>query len=139
MADLLLVDDDADVTDVLSDFLRDQGHEVRVAVNGEDGLRLVHERPPELILLDVEMPILQGPRMAYRMFVEDAGQERIPILFLSGIPDLQRIAACVGTKYYLTKPYSLDQLLETICTALYERAAPTYPKGDTHDRLAGKG
>jgi CheY-like chemotaxis protein len=128
MADLLLVDDDADVTDVLSEFLRDEGHEVRLAVNGEEGLRLLREKLPDLILLDVEMPTLSGPQMAYRMFLEDAGREWIPILFLSGIADLPRIAACVGTRYYLLKPYSLDQLLKMMAAALGERAAPTYPK-----------
>lgn len=128
MADLLLVDDDRDVTEVLAEFLEAEGHHVRVASNGKEGLKLLHEHLPDLVLLDVEMPVLDGPRMAYRMFVEDAGRERVPILFLSGVSDLHRVAARVGTRYYLTKPFTLEALLKALDRALHERAAPTYPE-----------
>jgi len=128
MADLLLVDDDHDVTEVLAEFLQAEGHLVRVAENGEEGIKLLNERLPDLVLLDVEMPVLNGPAMAYRMFVENLGRERVPILFMSGVPDLHRVAARVGTRYYLTKPFSLDALLKSLDKALHERAAPTYPE-----------
>ena len=127
MADLLLVDDDRDIADTLADFLRDQGHHIRIAANGADGLRLLGEGYPDVVLLDVEMPVLDGPRMAHRMFLHDLGQERVPILFLSGVADLDRVAAQVGTPYYLPKPFSLDRLLQMLARALRERAAPTYP------------
>lgn len=128
MADLLLVDDDPDITEVLAEFLRDQGHSVRVAANGEEGLRLLGERFPDVVLLDVEMPVLGGPSMAHRMFLQDLGRERVPILFLSGVPDLNQVAARVGTTYYLPKPFSLTRLLEVLDEAVKEHAAPTYPE-----------
>jgi DNA-binding response OmpR family regulator len=127
MADLLLVDDDRDIADTLAEFLSEQGHHVRIAANGADGLRLLDERYPDVVLLDVEMPVLDGPRMAHGMFLHNLGQERVPILFLSGVADLERVAAQVGTPYYLPKPFSLDRLLEMLARALRERAAPTYP------------
>ena len=128
MADVILVDDSPDVQDVLSDFLRGEGHRVRVAGDGLAGLRLVDERIPELALLDVEMPELSGPDMAYGMFVADLGRERVPIIFLSGAADLPLIAASVGTSYYLAKPFSLRALREVLGRALGERASPTYPR-----------
>ena len=127
MAELLLVDDDRDIADTLADFLRDQGHRVRIAVDGEEGLRLLRENCPDVVLLDVEMPVLDGPRMAHGMFLHDLGQERVPILFLSGAADLERVAGRVGTPYYLPKPFSLDRLLQTLARALRERVPPTYP------------
>jgi len=127
MADLLLVDDDRDIADTIADFLRDQGHRVRVAANGAEGLRLLDEGYPDVVLLDVEMPVLDGPRMAHRMFLYDVGREQVPILFLSGVADLDRVAAHVGTPYYLPKPFSLDRLLHMLARALRERMAPTYP------------
>ena len=127
MADLILVDDDTDVRDTLRDCLVLRGHEVRVAANGADGLQLLGERLPELALLDVEMPEVSGPQMAYRMFVDDCGRERIPIVFLSGAADLHLIAARVGTAYYLPKPFTLAALHQMIGRALHERAAPTHP------------
>lgn len=130
MADIILVDDDEDVREVLADFLRLEGHNVRIAEDGYDGLRLLTERLPELALLDVEMPHLTGPEMAYRMFVEDCGREFVPIVFVSGAVDLKQIAANVGTTYYVAKPFSLDVLSAILNRALHERAAPTYPYRD---------
>jgi DNA-binding response OmpR family regulator len=128
MASLILVDDDPDIAETLSEFLRDQGHHVRIAANGEEGLRLLDEGYPDVVLLDVEMPVLDGPRMAHCMFLHDLGRENVPILFLSGVADLHLIAARVGTPYYLPKPFSLDRLLQILALALHERAAPTYPE-----------
>jgi DNA-binding response OmpR family regulator len=135
MADLLLVDDDTDIADTLAEFLREEGHSVRVAASGEEGLRMLDQGLPDAVLLDVEMPVLDGPRMAHCMFLRDVGREQVPILFLSGVADLDRIAARVGTPYYLPKPFSLDLLLPLVDRALRERAAPTYPE-EPHDAPA---
>lgn len=124
MAELLVVDDDRDVADVFADVLRGEGHAVRIANNGREGLHLVQERAPDLVLLDVEMPFLDGPGMAYRLFVENMGKERIPIVLLSGVADLHRLARQVGTPYFLSKPYQLEPVLALIERALMEHIAP---------------
>jgi len=126
MADLLLVDDDADISEPLAEFLQADGHRVRVAENGMVGLRLLAEGLPDLVLLDVEMPVLGGPDMANRMFLEDVGRERVPIVFLSGVPDLHRIAHRIGTSYYLQKPFQIGALRAVVARALAERTAPAY-------------
>jgi DNA-binding response OmpR family regulator len=126
MADLLVVDDDFDISEPLVELLQADGHHVRVAENGVVGLRLLAEALPDLVLLDVEMPMLGGPDMAHRMFLENVGRERVPIVFLSGVPDLHRIAHRVGTAYYLQKPFQLDALRTVVARALAERTAPTY-------------
>jgi len=124
MADILIVDDDIDIADVLAVILISHGHEVRVARNGEEGLSLVYARKPDLVLLDVEMPVLGGPEMAYRIFVHDLGYEEVPIILTSGVLDLPRVAAAVGTPYYLAKPYLIDALLPLVDRALRERIPP---------------
>jgi DNA-binding NtrC family response regulator len=123
MAHLLIVDDDSEVTASLR-LVLERHHVVKVAGNGEEGLRLLNERRPDLILLDVEMPVLDGPDMAYRMFVEDAGREKIPIILVSGVPNLERVAQRVGTPYYLLKPVDIEPLFEIVQRALIERRAP---------------
>jgi DNA-binding response OmpR family regulator len=128
MAGLLLVDDDTDIADTLSEFLRGEGYRVRVASNGEEALRLLDEELPDLVLLDVEMPVVDGPRMTHLMFLHDVGRECVPIVFLSGIADLDRVAAHVGTPYYLPKPFSLERLLQMLARVLRERTPPTYPE-----------
>ncbi len=124
MAHVLLVEDDPDVGEALADVLRMQGNVLRTAVNGEDGLRALSERSCDVILLDVEMPVLDGPGMVDRMRVEDRGLERLPIVLISGVPNLPKVAARVGTPYYLLKPYSLDELFRVVDRALEERSAP---------------
>ncbi len=124
MADLLIVDDDPDVGEILEELLRAEGHTVRLAHDGLEGLAALDERRPDVVLLVVEMPRLSGPAMAYRMFLRDAGLEDVPIILLSGRLNLSRIAETVGTHYYLTKPYALEDVLQLLARALQEKAAP---------------
>jgi DNA-binding response OmpR family regulator len=122
--DLLVVDDDTDVSATLREILEVEGFTVRVADDGQQGLDQLLVRYPDLVLLDVEMPVMSGPQMAYRMFLDDLGREQIPIVLLTGVPDVQTVAATVGTPYYLQKPYSLEQLLSLLGRALTERRPP---------------
>ena len=126
MANLLLVDDDGDLVEALADQLRSDGHEVRTANNGEEGLELLRTLPlPDAVVLDVDMPILGGPGMAHQMLVHDAGQEMIPIILVSAASDLTEVAQKMGTKYFLRKPCDLTAFLALLDRALRERTAPT--------------
>jgi DNA-binding response OmpR family regulator len=124
VGDLLIVEDDVDIVETVSEILSLRDHIVRVAANGEEGLAQLRVRLPDLVLLDVEMPVMGGPAMAYNMFLEDAGREKIPIVLLSGIADLPIVAAKTGTPYFLTKPYSMAELCALVDRALRERIAP---------------
>jgi DNA-binding response OmpR family regulator len=124
MADLLVVDDDPDLAELLAMFLVGAGHDVRIARNGEEGLERVQTRLPDLVLLDVEMPVLDGPSMAYRMLIADMGKEDVPILLLSAVIDLHLVARRVGTPYFLGKPYAFEALLPMVDRALAERTPP---------------
>lgn len=124
MSKLLIVEDDADVAEMLSSVMEDEGHEVQIAENGQDGLERVAESRPDAVLLDVEMPVLDGPGMAYQIFVRDRGDEQIPIVLLSGVSDLERIAQQVGTPYFLGKPYRIATVAALVQRALAERHAP---------------
>jgi CheY-like chemotaxis protein len=129
MADLLIVDDDLDVAELLGEALQYRGHQFRIARDGEEGLRELSIKMPDAVLLDVEMPLLDGPSMAYQMFVRDCGLELIPIVLLSGIVGLEGVAARVGTRYFLGKPYSLDAVLSLCERALTERMSPAPMQG----------
>jgi DNA-binding NtrC family response regulator len=125
MAHLLLVDDDDDIVEIFAGLLRSQGHEVRSASTGEDGLQALRTAPlPDLLVLDVDMPVLGGPGMAHKMLLHDAGEESIPILLMSGREDLPQIAARMGTRYFLRKPADAARFLDLLDRALRERSAP---------------
>lgn len=126
MADILLVDDDYSVAFPLQELLQLEGHEVRFAENGQAGLNQVKQKIPDVILLDVEMPIMSGPDMALQLLLRDAGSELIPILLLSGSESLLEVAHELGTPYYLEKPYRIDQLISVLHQALTERMPPSF-------------
>ncbi|MCZ7682660.1 MAG: response regulator [Sandaracinaceae bacterium] len=97
MADVLIVDDDGDLAEVTAMILESAGHRTRRAADGREGLDRLRERLPDVVVLDVEMPHQSGPDLAYRMLVEDAGMERVPVLLVSGCIGLDEVAVRVGT------------------------------------------
>lgn len=127
MADVLIIDDDIDSAEVLADLMQALGHAVRIGYNGQEGLRLAKEQTPDIALLDIEMPVLGGPGMAYEMFLHDMGLEDVPVVFLSGAADLREVAARVGTPYFLAKPYGYKEVATLVVRALTERIAPHHP------------
>lgn len=124
MADVLIIDDDIDSAEVLAAVVRRLRHDARVGYDGQEGLRLAKERMPDLALLDVEMPLLDGPGMAYQMLLHDMGLENVPLVLLSGVANLGDVAGRVGTPYFLNKPYGYERVVALIELALVERIAP---------------
>ena len=123
MGNVLIVDDDFDIVDCASVALRDEGHHVHTAHTGEEGLTVLRSAPhPDVILLDVDMPVLGGPGMAHKMLLHDAGEEKIAIVLFSARHDLRAIAAEMGTPYALAKPCNVGALLAVIERAIREPA-----------------
>jgi CheY-like chemotaxis protein len=125
--DLVVIDDDDDTSEILAEALEAHGYRVRRAANGRDGIGLITERPPALILLDLDMPVLDGAGTAARLMTIDHGLELIPVVLASGNVRLTAAAEAIGTPYVIAKPYSLDALLELVAQAARERAAPKPP------------
>ena len=95
-----------------------------MARDGREGLDAIRERAPALILLDVEMPKVTGPEMAYALFLANAANARIPIVLTSGVSDLAQLARQIGTPYFLAKPYRVDTVVAMVELALRERLPP---------------
>ena len=124
VGDILIVEDDAELAVTLADLLALRGHTTRVAFDGREGLRAMEDRLPDLILLDIEMPVLDGPGMAHAALTRDAGRELIPIILSSGYADIDAIAERIGTPYRIPKPCSLNALTKLVDLALTERRPP---------------
>jgi CheY-like chemotaxis protein len=121
---IVIVDDDLDIPHILAEILASSGYCVRVAHDGREGLKMLHERLPDAVILDVEMPNLTGPEMVCRMIIEDLGMQNIPVVLVSGIVGLTDIARRVGTPYFMEKPFDLDKLLAILQNALAEKRPP---------------
>lgn len=104
---ILIVDDDRVNRMILKAMLRKEGFEVLLAGNGQEAVDLYHEQKPQLILMDVQMPVMNGHE-ATRIIKESAGEEFIPIIFLTGVTDEEELARCLdhGGDDFLTKPYN---------------------------------
>ena len=108
---ILLIEDDSDVREALAVFLRKHGLEVRTANHGLDALRKMHEEgpePPAVIVVDLKMPIMDGWD-----FLEKC-PEGIPIVVLSGMPDVYRTKAHPDVVAVLQKPVTIDVLVGTL-------------------------
>jgi DNA-binding NtrC family response regulator len=126
MARLLVVDNDNDIVEAIGALLRDEGHQVQSASTGEEGLVVLRSSPlPDVLVLDVDMPILGGPGMAHSMLLHDAGEEKVPIILMSGRDDLPELARVMGTSYLLKKPPTLEAFLAVLDRALRERREPS--------------
>ena len=122
MARVLAVDDDHVIRGLLEVNLEMEGHEVVSAVDGSDALAKVAEHRPDLILLDVMMPNLNGWQVAERL-KGDAATRHIPIVFLSARAmdaDVRR-GAELGVESYVTKPFDPIDLMDLVQRLLTER------------------
>ena len=111
---VLVVEDDDSVALVLADLLEEEGFEVKRAANGRAGLDLLEAFRPQLVLLDLMMPILDGWgfRAQQRQLAPDLAQ--IPVLVLSGARDAVKAADDLGAAGVLAKPFEVDALAEAV-------------------------
>jgi CheY-like chemotaxis protein len=113
--EIFVVDDNANNLGLLTRILREAGHVVRVANGGRRALEAVRRKPPELILLDLNMPDLDG-RAVCAQLKADPRTERVPIIFLSALddPDEKVNAFRLGGVDYVTKPFHVEEVLARV-------------------------
>ncbi|MBT6230336.1 MAG: response regulator [Candidatus Scalindua sp.] len=112
---LLLVEDDLYSAETLKFALEAKGHDVTLATNGRDALNMVNDDMPQLIILDVMMPKMDGYHFC-RLIKFDARYKHIPIIIVSSkIQDADReLGLACGANEYITKPYDLNILISTV-------------------------
>ena len=121
---VLLVEDNEDNRTIYTTILRHVGHDVIEASNGEDGIRLALERQPNVILMDVAMPGIDGWE-ATRRLKGDPQTARIPVIALTAhamAEDRQR-AVDAGCEGYLAKPIEPRRVVEEVARMLERIAA----------------
>jgi len=121
-ATVLIVDDDASIRKVARLRLEQEGFRVIVAQNGEEGLGLAKSGAPDVILLDIKMPGMDGREVLRRLKVSSDTQH-IPVILLTVIGSHDELSSSIGPGYefHLSKPYNPDMLLEAIRSVLKKK------------------
>jgi CheY-like chemotaxis protein len=110
---VLVVDDDPDILEALSEILEAEGFEIRRARNGKEALERLEPDPPRLVLLDLMMPVMDGWEFAQRL-KQRPKVANIPIIVLSADRNVSNKAAEIGAVGHLAKPFELNDLLDMV-------------------------
>ncbi len=116
---ILAVDDTPASLRLLTDLLQDEGYEVRAAIGGELALHAALSDPPELVLLDIRMPGMDGYEVCRRLKADPATRD-VPVMFVSAVSEtLEKVQGFgIGAVDFITKPYQRDELMARVRTHL---------------------
>jgi DNA-binding response OmpR family regulator len=113
---ILIVEDEVTLSSALRDKLTVEGYEVKTARNGQEGLEEVEKNKPDLILLDVVMPVMDGMTMLKELKNNDKGKD-VPVIILSNLSDSQDVLRAMENNtydYLIKSDVSLDAVLERV-------------------------
>ena len=119
MAHILVVDDDPAIRDVVVDILELANYTARTASNGVEALDDIREQPPDMVFLDLMMPIMDGWEFLRRCR-RSSECAWVPVAIMSAARDAGSIADELGAQAFLPKPFELDDVL-TVVTRLTAR------------------
>ena len=112
MTKILIVEDEQSIAEALADTLRDEGYEVAVAFNGRQGLEAAKREPPDLVISDIMMPVMDGLRLCGALR-EDPSFQGLPVILMSAAPPKVAAGVC-GYSTFLHKPFDVDRLIEVV-------------------------
>ena len=113
MIKILIVDDEVDICDFLKNFFRERNFKTLVAHNGKEAMRLVEDESPEIVILDINMPIMNGIETLKE--IKKTGNS-CSVIMVSGVRDVSKIEETkkLGAVEYIAKPLLLDHLESTV-------------------------
>ncbi|MFJ5833316.1 response regulator transcription factor [Streptomyces sp. NPDC093089] len=135
---VLVVDDDPTVSEVVAGYLERAGFAVRLAADGPAALRAAEERRPDLMVLDLMLPGMDGLEVCRRLRVQESGSSPVPVIMLTarGDEDDRILGLEVGADDYVTKPFSPRELVLRVRSVL-RRATTAAPAGEPCLAAAG--
>lgn len=121
---VLIVDDDRQIANLTNTWMSACGYKTAVAHDGESGLELARRDPPDLVLLDIRMPGIDGFEVFARMKrTPELGRTRVVFLSANVHEDARKQAADAGASGFLAKPYEPQELVGTVRRVLEQSAA----------------
>ena len=122
---ILVVDDDADFRDGLRLALEMKGYQVEEAANGKEALDRIEQKPPLLVLLDLQMPVMNGRELLQKLRAASDTKD-IPVVIISGF-GFEWEAELMGAQGYIGKPFEPEELERTIAALLRPRLVSVRP------------
>ncbi len=119
MKKILIVDDEKPIREMLRKFLAKKGYEVYDADNGDDALKIVQEKTPHIVLLDIRMPHSSGVDVLKR--IKEANKD-VGVIMITAVSETAIAEKCMemGAFDYITKPISLDYLEDSLLAKLLD-------------------
>ena len=123
-ASVLIVEDTIDTLRLLSDLLSEQGYDVRAVTNGRQALQAVERDPPDLILLDIGLPEVDGYEVCRHLRASERSHD-VPVIFITALTDtVDKVQAFeAGGVDYVTKPFQVEEVLARVKTHVALRRA----------------
>ncbi|NVB79846.1 MAG: response regulator [Kofleriaceae bacterium] len=113
---VLIVEDDPDLLELERDALAEKGYRVATAANGEEGLERIAEEQPQLVLLDMRMPVMDG--WTFARMLRDRYGRRIPLAVITAAEDSKLRADEIGADADLGKPFEMRELFELVADTI---------------------
>jgi two-component system, OmpR family, phosphate regulon response regulator PhoB len=134
MATVLVVDDDPHVVTVVRRILEQEGFGVAIATNGAECLLALEARRPDLLLLDIAMPVLDGFQVL-RLLKEKPETRDLPVIMLTARSSGDDVARSLlsGADFYLTKPFEAEELVVAVRRVLEVSGPPAAGEGPALD------
>ena len=117
---ILIIDDDQDLCETFAHYLKDCGFSVAYALNGRDGLKTIEELAPDLLLLDIRMPGMNGLETV-RQIIQRYPNLRVMVMTAFFDPDTAKQAIEYGACEFLSKPIKIEDLLQHYIEPLLSR------------------
>ena len=108
---ILVVDDDPAIREAVALMLELEGYSVRTAANGLEALSRIEETPPACVVLDLQMPVLDGWAVAQALAAQGMNY---PVVVMTAAPESRRWARDIGAVACLSKPFNIDDLLAEV-------------------------
>jgi two-component system OmpR family response regulator len=112
---ILIVDDDRNLASLLSDYFQEHGFDTMVARDGEQAVRFAHETKPDIIILDILLPLGGGINI-YKTLKLSAYTETIPVIFITAYDseEIRSEVLTLGGRHFFSKPFKVEEMLEKV-------------------------
>jgi len=120
---ILVCDDDEGILDMLALILEETGHEILLENNSMNVLSIIETQSPDLILLDLWMPVISGDQLL-KSIRSNSNMHNLPVIVISASRDGKKIAEQAGASAYIAKPFDFQELIDSVDACLSGNSIP---------------